>query len=173
MKPAKTTAQKMIKVDHAGENGAVNIYRAQSFVARFRNPSLRQELIDFQKHEEHHRKLFAEYLKKHNLRPCVSYHLCGLGGFFLGTATGLIGKKAVFATTYAVENVVLKHLIHQMDYLKGLDREAYQCVNEIVIDEQEHHDVAENQIDPNSILSRLLIRIVKLSTEAVIRFGMR
>ncbi|MBL6938793.1 MAG: demethoxyubiquinone hydroxylase family protein [Alphaproteobacteria bacterium] len=40
LRPAATVAEKMIKVDHAGENGAVNIYRAQRLVARIRAPSL-------------------------------------------------------------------------------------------------------------------------------------
>jgi len=121
MRPAKTKSEKMIKVDHAGEN----------------------------------------------------YHLCGLGGFALGIFTGLIGKKAIFATTYAVENVVLEHLKHQMAYLDPVDTAAYKCVNEIVIDEQEHHDHAHDNLDPDSKLSRLIIAIVKSCTEAVIKFGMR
>ena len=60
-----------------------------------------------------------------------------------------------------------------MDYLKDRDSAAYNCVNEIVIDERGHHDTAEDQVDPNSALSRLLIRVVKACTEAVIKFGMR
>lgn len=173
MRPAQTKSEKMIKVDHAGENGAVNIYRAQKLVARLRAPSLLEELIDFQKHEEHHRDIFADYLKTRSIRRCVSYHLCGLGGFALGMITGIIGKQAIFATTYAVENVVLQHLKHQMEYLEGTDDVAFNCVNEIFIDEQQHHDTARDNLDTDSILSRLLIRIVKLCTEAVIRFGMR
>ena len=171
--PAQTISHKMIKVDHAGENGAVNIYRAQSLAAQLRARSLLPGLREFQDHEEHHRRLFAGYLRDNGIRRCISYHLCGAGGFALGFVTGLIGPKAIFATTYAVEHVVLTHLEHQMDYLKDRDSAAYNCVNEIVIDEREHHDTAEHQVDPNSALSRLLIRVVKACTEAVIKFGMR
>ena len=60
-----------------------------------------------------------------------------------------------------------------MDYLQDQDKTAYNCVNEIVVDEREHHDRAEEQVDPNSVISRLLIGIVKSCTEAVIKFGMR
>ena len=173
MRPAKTKSEKMIKVDHAGENGAVNIYRAQKLIARLRAPSLLIELTHFQEHEEQHRKIFSAYLKDRDIRRCISYHLCGLGGFALGIFTGLIGKKAIFATTYAVENVVLEHLKHQMAYLDPVDTAAYKCVNEIVIDEQEHHDHAHDNLDLDSKLSRLIIAIVKSCTEAVIKFGMR
>ena len=173
MRRATKLAEKMIKVDHAGENGAVNIYRAQALVAQFRARSILADLIDFKKHEERHRQLFSDYLDTNGIRRCVSYHLCGFGGFALGFFTGLMGPKAIFATTYAVENVVLEHLQYQLGYLKSHDSYAYNCVNEIVIDELEHHDTAASQIDPNSILTKALIKIVKLCTEAVIGFGMR
>lgn len=163
----------MIKVDHAGENGAVNIYRAQYLVSRIRAPRLLSELRHFQDHEMEHRQIFAAFLKSHDIRPCVSYHLCGLGGWWLGFVTGLIGPKAVMATTYAVENVVLEHLEHQVEYLKTVDRRALICVEAIIEDEQAHHDHGFKGFDQNSLLSRLLVGTVKLCTEGVIRFGMR
>jgi len=86
---------------------------------------------------------------------------------------GLIGKQAIFATTYAVDNVVLYHLKHQMEYLKLVDFAAFNCVQEIVIDEQEHHDHVHENLDTDSRLSRVIMSIVKACTEAVIRFGMR
>lgn len=173
MRRAETTSEKMIKVDHAGENGAVNIYRAQRLASQVRARRLLPELRHFQEHEEEHRHIFAAYLKDNGVRRCFSYHLCGIGGFGLGLVTGLIGPKAVYATTYAVENVVLDHLEHQMLVLRGTDDAAYDCVEKIVIDEREHHDSAKNQLGSEHILTRALISLVKLCTEAVIRLGMR
>lgn len=174
MRPANTPAEKMIKVDHVGENGAVNIYRAQTIVAKLRAPHLHDELMHFLEHEKAHRVIFANYLKSNSIRRCISYHLSGLGGFSLGFITRLIGPKAIFATTYAVENVVLSHLEHQMEYLKDIDIEAHNCVKSIVIDEREHHDTAESQLaDTSGWLEQALISVVKFCTENVIRFGMR
>lgn len=173
MRPATTISEKMIKVDHAGENGAVNIYRAQKLMAYLRAPSLLPDLAEFQTHETQHRQIFSNYLNSRNIRRCISYHLCGAGGFILGIFTGLIGKQAIFATTYAVENVVLEHLKHQMDSLEDVDVAAFNCVKDIYNDEQEHHDIAHDNLDADSRLSRLIVAIVKACTEAVIRFGMR
>ena len=170
---AQSIAEKMIKVDHAGENGAVNIYRAQQLACRVRARRLLPELAHFQEHEEEHRRLFASYLEQNGIRRCVSYHLAAVGGFTLGFVTGLIGPKAVYATTYAVENVVLAHLEHQLAYLKDADPSAHHCVETIVIDEREHHDSAQDKLGPAHPLSKTLILIVKACTEAVIRFGMR
>lgn len=173
LRPARTITEKMIKVDHAGENGAVNIYRAQKAVARFRAKSICAQLDRNQTHEEEHREIFAEFLQKNGVRRCISYHACAAGGFVLGLLTGLIGPGAVAATTYAVERVVLEHLETQLEYLNENDQEAWQCVMRIVQDERAHHDTAEAQMQKDRVLTKVLVFIVSLSTEGVIRFGMR
>jgi len=172
-RPASTISEKMIKVDHTGENGAVNIYRAQHFAATLRCPRLKPQLKDFQHHEEEHREIFRQYLDKVGVRRCISYHISGIGGFALGFVTGLIGPKAIAATTYAVENVVLEHLEEQLSFLETDSREAYQAVKAIYDDEKEHHDHAKSQLGQNSVLTKIIIGVVRLSTESVIRFGMR
>lgn len=173
LRPAQSTAEKMIKVDHAGENGAVNIYRAQYLVSRIRARRLLSDLKHFQEHEMEHRDLFSNFLSTNGIRPCVSYHLCGLGGWCLGFVTGIIGPSAIMATTYAVENVVLEHLEHQTEYLKDRNNDAFECVSAILKDEQEHHDHAFERFNKDGLLSKILVKIVKACTESVIRFGMR
>lgn len=170
---AASIAEKMIKTDHAGENGAVNIYRAQRIAASIRARALLPQLAEFQKHEEEHRRVFGKHLQSIGVRRCISYHFCGVGGFVLGLMTGLIGPSAIAATTYAVEHVVLSHLEEQLEYLEGVNQPAHDCVSAIYADEKEHHDTAEHQIQSNGLLTRTLIRIVKFSTEQVIKIGMR
>ncbi len=170
---ANTRAEKMIKVDHAGENGAVNIYRAQHLLANLRCPDLKPQLKEFQLHEKEHREIFAAYLDKIGVRRCVSYHLNGAGGFTLGLITGIIGPSAIAATTYAVENVVLSHLEHQLKFLKDDEPEAFAAVSAIYEDEKSHHDVAKSQMQTGKLMSRILVRIIRTATEAVIWFGMR
>ncbi|MFB9375157.1 demethoxyubiquinone hydroxylase family protein [Algimonas porphyrae] len=176
LRPARTPSEKMIKVDHAGENGAVNIYRAQrvgaAFHALFGRENLRSHLAHFQEHEEEHRAIFAQYLKEAGVRRCVSYHLCGLGGWTLGLITGLMGSRDIHATTYAVESVVLEHLRHQLDHLGTADAKARKCVAAIYEDELSHHDSGQAGMG-DSRLEKLLVAIVKACTSGVIAFGMR
>ena len=172
-RPARTIAEKMIKVNHAGENGAVNIYRAQRIAARIRARHFLGPLTVQQSHEEAHRRLFGNWLARHGIRRCMSYHLCGLGGFTLGFVTGVMGANAIAATTFAVENVVLDHLDKQVTYLSAENPSACECVKAILHDEQAHHDMAEDQVDQSGALTRSLIWTVRLCTESVIRFGMR
>lgn len=173
LRPAASIAEKMIKVDHAGENGAVNIYRAQILASKIRARALVPQLAEFQRHEEEHRKIFGTYLSRNGIRRCVSYHACGLGGYVLGFVTGLVGPNAVAATTYAVESVVLKHLEEQLAYLEQHGRDAYDCVSAIYDDELKHHDEAEGHLSQDGFLTKVLIAIVKGCTELVVRFGMR
>jgi ubiquinone biosynthesis monooxygenase Coq7 len=94
-----------------------------------------------------------------------------MGGWCLGLLTGLLGRRAVAATTVAVERTVLRHLEAYRLQLANSDPEGYAAISAIFADEQDHHDAfafvsqgwAARWIDP----------AVTASTEAVIRAGMR
>ncbi|WP_236905914.1 demethoxyubiquinone hydroxylase family protein [Collimonas pratensis] len=162
-----------MKVDHAGEHGAVNIYAAQIFMARFTAPALVRELLEFKSHEEKHRSLFSAELQRRGLRRCRSYWFCGVGGFILGLFTGLLGVQAISATTASVERVVLKHLQDQLISLASTDDAAVAVISKIVAEEQQHHDLSLSHLIPDHILSNVINRIVTVSTESVIWIGMR
>src|SRR5687768_3866341 len=106
LNPGETLGDRVIKVDHAGEHGAVCIYRAQRYFARWTAPDMVDELDGFLVHERRHRARFGAELERRGARRCRSYWLCGLGGFALGTVTGLLGRRPIAATTVAIETVV-------------------------------------------------------------------
>jgi ubiquinone biosynthesis monooxygenase Coq7 len=162
----------MLKVDHAGEHGAVCIYRAQRRMARWRAPSIVGEIEDFIAHEQRHRSLFEAELERRGVRRCRSFHLCGFGGFVLGFVTGLIGPRAIALTTEAVESVVLKHLEHQLASLSSADPAAAAVVRQIVSDEQEHHDRSAARLSRPHRLDPLLAPAVRAATETIIWLGM-
>lgn len=171
LNPGESLADRILKVNHAGEHGAVNIYRGQVLTCRSRG--LREELREFQSHEERHRALFWAELERRGRRRCRSYHLCGIGGFALGAITGLLGASAVAATTVAVERVVLRHLAAQLEVLAGMDAKAHAAVVAIVHEEREHHDRAALEARQGGFWPRVLMPIVSASTEMVIWLGMR
>jgi 3-demethoxyubiquinol 3-hydroxylase len=164
---------RILKVDHAGEHGAVNIYRAQILMARWTAPQLVPLLRHFLEHELGHRALFRDRLQARGVRRCRSYLLCGAGGWTLGLLTGLLGSSAIAATTYAVESVVLQHLIEQRRQLEPIDRDAFDAVSRIVAEEQEHHDHGRDAMQAGAFWPPILTPVVRLSTEAVIWLGMR
>ena len=164
---------RILKVNHAGENGAIHIYAAQAFVARLTAPSLVAELLDFKAHEEGHRAIFWAELRVRGRPRCRSYLLCGLGGLVLGFVTGLLGRSAMAATTVAVERVVLRHLHDQIAALRDIDPAATQAIRSILAEEQHHHDQSAAHLPAQGFWLRVLQPVVSLSTEAVIWAGMK
>ncbi len=164
---------RMLKVDHAGEHGAVQIYAAQLMVARWTAPQLLPLLREFQAHEIGHRARFEAELRRRGVRRCRSFLLCAAGGWVLGLVTALCGRSAIAATTVAVERVVLRHLEHQMAVLQNVDSAAYAAVAAIVAEEQAHHDELARYLPRSRFLTAGLERVVGASTEAVIWLGMR
>jgi ubiquinone biosynthesis monooxygenase Coq7 len=164
---------RILKVNHAGEHGAVSIYTGQILLARLTARDLLAELIEFRAHERAHRKIFQDELQRRGHPRCKSYWLCGLGGLMLGAITALFGRKAIAATTVAVEAVVLRHLKKQVAQLVDQDEAAVAAIRAIIKDEQQHHDQSASHLRPSSFWSRLVTPVVSAATEAVIWLGMR
>lgn len=169
---SEALGDRVLKVNHAGENGAISIYAGQILVARFTARSLVSELVEFKSHEEKHRAIFLAELQCRGLPRCRSYWLCGAGGFTLGVITALFGRRAIAATTLAVERVVLGHLKLQLRVLDGKDAAAVEAISKIVAEEQHHHDQSAAHAGIGGFWHTVLTPIVALSTEAVIWLGM-
>ena len=169
----KDLGDRIIKVNHAGEHGAVCIYTGQILVARLTAPRPVNELIAFRSHEQWHRAVFRSKLLRRGRPRCRSYWLCGLGGFVLGAITGLFGANAMAATSVAVESVALRHLEQQLAALKGNDATAVAAISAIIAEERQHHDDSATHAQAGTFWPRILTPVVSASTEAVIWLGMR
>lgn len=169
----ETLGDRVMKVDHAGEHGAVCIYRAQRWFARWRAPEMLAELDHFLAHERGHRARFARELERRGQRRCRSYFWCGFGGFVLGAVTGIAGRNAIAATTVAIERVVLQHMRDQVDALTSIDDDAVRALQQIIVEEQEHHDLSAARLTPRGLWPRVIDPVVGASTHVVIWLGMR
>ena len=169
----ETLGDRVLKVDHAGEHGAVCIYRAQRWFARWRASEMLGELDHFLAHERGHRAVFGAELARRGQRRCRSYFWCGLGGLVLGALTGLAGREAIAATTVAIETVVLRHMHEQVRALEGADTEAVRALKKIIAEEQEHHDLSTARLRSRGIWPKIINPLVGASTHLVIWLGMR
>ena len=168
----ETLGDRIMKVNHAGEHGAICIYTAQRWFARWRAPSMVAELDHFLEHERRHRAIFQAELQARNRKRCKSFHLCGLGGLLLGAITGMAGKHAIAATTVAIERTVLRHMKEQLAALQDADLAAHGAVAAVIADEQEHHDQSQGHLPQGSRWSAYIDPLVTGSTAAVIFLGM-
>lgn len=166
-------AGQILKVNHAGEHGAVSIYAGQISIARHLVRALVPELVEFKSHEERHRAIFGRELDRRGLARCRSYWLCAVGGYVLGVVSGLLGARAIATTTVAVERVVLRHLKQQLAELGDMDLDAVTAITAILKDEQQHHDQSAAHMGRAGIVDRALGAVVSGSTELVIWIGMR
>jgi ubiquinone biosynthesis monooxygenase Coq7 len=173
LKVGESLGDRVMKVDHAGEHGAICIYRAQIWFARWRAPDMVEELGHFLVHERRHLALFGAELERRGRRRCKSFHFCGLGGFALGALTGLLGRRAIAATTVAIETVVLRHMNEQVVELAASDPAAAETLRDVIADEQEHHELSDRRLAVPGFWPRIINPVVEASTEAVIWLGMR
>jgi 3-demethoxyubiquinol 3-hydroxylase len=168
------TPKKILKVNHAGEFGAINIYRSQILVSKLIMKDLVPLLESFMEDEKRHLEIFWKEIRSRNGIKCKSFWLCGIGGYFLGFVSSLLGRKGIMACTWAVESVVINHLKEQLLYLQSKsDNAAYEAVNAILEDEINHRDTGFDKGGTGNIWYQPFRSIVSFFTESVIRFGMR
>jgi 3-demethoxyubiquinol 3-hydroxylase len=136
------TVDQILRVDHAGECGAIRIYRSQIAIARFLHPECVSDLGRMLEHELCHFRTFDLLLKSRGIRSCYALPLWMIGGSVLGCFTALLGKRAIWVCTAAIENTVNQHLDHQVALLSTIDPEALAAVESIRRDEAEHEDHA-------------------------------
>ncbi len=168
------TSKKILKVNHAGEFGAINIYRSQIFVSKIFMKDLVPMLNEFLEDEKRHMDIFWSEIQQREGIKCKSFYLCGLGGYVMGFISALLGRKGIMACTWAVESVVINHLHNQLEYLKSKeDISAYETVESILEDEENHRDTGFNQGGADNIWYQPLRYCISGFTEVIIRFGMR
>ena len=169
---ALSVSNRIIKVDHAGEFGAINIYRGQILIGRVFSRGYVSTLADFLQHERRHLATFGDLLKTRGIARCKSYWLCGIGGFTLGVLTALLGERGVMTCTAAVEDVVLRHLRSQIQVLRDVgDQEGLAAVMSIIADETEHHD--SGMAGSGGLLYKPIHLAVSAATGFVIWLGMK
>lgn len=165
---AARTIVRILKVNHAGEHGAIRIYRSQIAIARWRYPDIVQELEEMLGHEVGHRARFAEAMPSRHAKACRMLILWGIGGRLLGTGTALMGRNAIWACTAAVEEAVHRHLNDQLAFLWRRDQELHALIASIKSEELSHLDHAEARLTSRGPIVHLLRRSIDVVTEVLI-----
>lgn len=165
----------MLRVDHAGEYGAVAIYRGQQAVFR-RNAStakLAEQLSEMEAEEQKHLSAFDDMLNAQNVRPTALGPIWNVAGYGLGVATALLAEKAAHACTEAVETVIEQHYADQIEAL-GDDPEHAELkatFTEFREDELHHRDTAIEGGAQEAPGYPVLSRLIKAGCHAAIRIS--
>jgi ubiquinone biosynthesis monooxygenase Coq7 len=132
----------MIRVDHAGEYGAVRIYEGQLAVLGARDSETARSIRHMAEEEQRHLKAFDRLIVERGVRPTALEPVWRVAGFALGAATALLGEKAAMACTAAVEEVIDQHYAGQIEQLGDADKELKDTVADFRADEIAHRDEA-------------------------------
>ena len=136
---AADEVQRMIRVDHAGEYGAVRIYEGQlSVLGRSAAADIIREMAE---QERRHLERFERLVVARRVRPTALSPLWHAAGFALGAASALLGSRAAMACTVAVEEVIDEHYRGQAERLDESEAGLKQTIEEFRRDEIAHRDL--------------------------------
>jgi len=164
----------MIRVDHAGEYGAVRIYEGQLAVMRTRPESrgAAEAIAHMATQEEKHLKAFDKLVNERHVRPTALEPVWRVAGFALGAATALMGEKTAMACTAAVEQVIDEHYAKQVEQLDD-DPELKKTLAEFRADEIAHRDTAFEYGAEMAPGYRLLSEAIKTGCRLAIKLSER
>ena len=136
---ADAMVERIIRVDQAGEYGAVRIYDGQ--LAVLGKTKVGPVIRKMAETEHRHLATFNDLVAERRVRPTVLMPLWHLAGFALGAGTALLGEKAAMACTVAVEEVIDEHYAGQLEHLdEDQEAELRKTVVEFRDDELKHRD---------------------------------
>lgn len=162
--------QQMLRVNHAGELAAVQIYKWQARVLS----SLREELKTMQAQEKVHLSYFEYLLQARDLKKSKLTPLWKFSGAILGLGTALLGENAAKICTQAVEESIVEHYDRQLEILK-LDADEKKITAEIskIRDEElEHSDEAEHFSEQKiGFREKILRKIIKTGCKIAINIA--
>ena len=170
MKNSKNRIEEFIRVDHAGERGAVKIYEGQLLALNtlVKNENLKKIIEEMKVHEKEHCDFFEKEIKKRKIRPTKFLPLWDLLGVGLGFGSTLLGKKAAMLCTASVEEVIDGHYRDQTYKLKEDEDELKKKIMKFRQDELDHKDIAYESGATKKGLYSVLDKVIKTSSRVAI-----
>ena len=150
-KTNKKTLEEIIRVDHAGERGAIKIYEGQLLALKTfkQNASLKRKIEEMKEHEKEHYEYFNNEIKRRNIEPTKFLPLWDVMGVTLGFGTAIMGKKVAMLCTAAVEEVIEAHYSNQIKKIGDDEQDLKSKIEKFRSDEVKSKNL-RNKILKNS-----------------------
>ena len=173
MKKTSSKVEEFIRVDHAGERGAVKIYEGQLLALNtlVKNEDLKKTIEDMKVHEIEHCQFFEQEIKKRNIKPTKFLPLWDLLGVGLGFGSTLLGKKAAMLCTASVEEVIDKHYLDQINQLGPEEKELKKKITKFRDDELHHKDIAYEEGATKKGIYSIMDKIIKTGSKIAINIS--
>ena len=173
MKKKNSKVEEFIRVDHAGERGAVKIYEGQLLALNtiVKNEDLKKTIEEMKIHETEHCQFFENEIQKRNIKPTKLLPLWDLLGVGLGFGSTLLGKKAAMLCTASVEEVIDKHYLDQINQLGPEEKELKKKITKFRQDELDHKDIAYEEGASKKGIYSIMDKIIKTGSKLAIRIS--
>ena len=173
MKSSKNKIEEFIRVDHAGERGAVKIYEGQLLALNtlVKDENLKKTIEEMKIHEKEHCEFFESEIKKRKIKPTKFLPLWDLLGVGLGFGSTILGKKAAMLCTASVEEVIDKHYQDQINKLGPEEKELRKKIIKFREDELHHKDIAYEKGATKKGLYSLMDKIIKTGSKIAINIS--
>ena len=161
-KTNKDKVTEFIRVDHAGERGAIKIYEGQLLALNtfIKDDDLKKKIEEMKVHEKEHCDYFEEEIKKRNIKPTKFLPLWDILGVGLGFGSTILGKKAAMLCTASVEEVIDEHYSNQIKELANDEKKLKDKIIKFREDELHHKNIAYEEgatkEGPYSILDKII-----------------
>jgi ubiquinone biosynthesis monooxygenase Coq7 len=170
---SKNRIEEFIRVDHAGERGAVKIYEGQLLALNtlVKDEELKKKIEEMKVHEVEHSQFFENEIKKRNIKPTKFLPLWDLLGVGLGFGSTLLGKKAAMLCTASVEEVIDKHYLNQINQLGPEEKELKKKITKFRDDELDHKDIAYEEGATKKGFYSVMDKIIKTGSKIAINIS--
>ena len=165
--------EEFIRVDHAGERGAIKIYEGQLLALNtlVKNESLKKTIEEMKNQEKEHCDYFENEIKKRNIKPTKLLPLWDLIGVGLGFGSTILGKKAAMMCTASVEEVIDKHYLKQINQLDSDENKLKEKIKKFREDEMHHKNIAYEEGATKKGIYFFLDKMIKTGSKIAIRIS--
>jgi len=172
-KTNKDKVIEFIRVDHAGERGAIKIYEGQLLALNtfIKDDNLKKKIEEMKIHEKEHCEYFENEIKKRNIEPTKFLPLWDLLGVALGFGTTLLGKKAAMLCTASVEEVIDEHYSSQIKELKIDEKKLKEKIIKFREDELHHKNIAYEEGATKQGVYAILDKVIKTGSKIAINIS--
>ncbi len=172
-KTNKNKVEEFIRVDHAGERGAIKIYEGQLLALNtlVKDDNLKKTIQEMKDQEKEHCNYFENEIKIRNIKPTKLMPLWDLLGVGLGFGSTLLGKKAAMLCTASVEEVIDEHYEKQINQLKPDEKILKEKIKKFRLDELHHKDIAYEKGATKKGLYKILDKIIKTGSKVAINIS--
>tara|TARA_B110000014_G_C19944265_1_gene488559 strand:- start:99 stop:632 length:534 start_codon:yes stop_codon:yes gene_type:complete len=162
--------EEIIRVDHAGERGAIKIYEGQLLALSTikQDKNLKKIIEEMKEHEKEHLEYFEKEIQKRKMKPTYLLPLWDLMGVSLGFGSALLGKKATLLCTASVEEVIEDHYENQLRKIGEDEKDLKTKIEKFKGDEVKHKNTAYESGASRTGIYSIMDKIIRTGSKIAI-----